>query len=98
MEAWVKILGIVAAGVETLYSWWKEWRRKREVNSIDKAIESDDDSALASKLRAIAKKSKNAISYVESYNPGDTATFNMEMKCVDSASFSMLLKEATRCP
>lgn len=59
MGAWVKILSVLADVITSVSSWWKERKRRNEVDKINKSVDSGDDVYIALKLREIADKIEN---------------------------------------
>lgn len=56
MSAWVRILTVLADVVSNVSEWWKKRKRKNEVDSIEKAVDNNDDKSIAEQLRRLAKK------------------------------------------
>lgn len=56
MGSLLRLLPWLLECLEGVQAWWKKRKRKNEVNSIDKAVDTSNDIALADQLRKIADK------------------------------------------
>lgn len=56
MGSLLRLIPWILECIEGIQKWWIKRKRLNEVNKIDKAVDSSDDSALADQLRQIADK------------------------------------------